>query len=206
MKKIFFFFASWLFAYQAHITDVNGDIAKIDVYVKKGVSAKVICSYLKEDIICANAISLGKKIKLLPYEELKNPAFATPYVLPKKGDLVIFAKNYDRILIIAPTQSEYLKAKELYKNATIISPDVLAAFIDEFNTKTVKDFAKEFDIGRVIFILDKLYEVDSQSMYVIKTKPFNASKYKKAFFTYYKKFDLEPFKWKIVNAKLQIKE
>ena len=199
-------FISILFAYEANIVEVNRDTAKIDKYVKKGISAIVICPYLNEEIICARAVSQGKSIKLEIYDNLKNPAFALPIVTPKKGDRVIFAKNYSRILIIAPDQDTYLKIKDCYKNATVISPDLLAANIEKFDKSSIIDFAKRFDIGRIIFALDRLYEVDAYSFYVIKSKDYKVPKYQKAFFTYFKKFDIKPFKWKIVNGKLIIKD
>ena len=175
-------------AYEVNILNVNNDIAIIDKYVKKGVSGVVICPYEDKKIICARAISFGKKAKLAIYDNLKNEAFALPIVYPKKGDKVIFAKDYNRVLIIAPNQVEYLKVKENYKNNLIISPDIFAPFVDEIPTKEeFINFAKEMDIGRYIFILDKIYEVDANSFYVVKKYGKNSTKYKEIFFTNYKK-------------------
>jgi len=179
-------------AYEVNILNVNNNIAIIDKYVKKGVSGVVICPYEDKKIICARAISFGKKAKLEIYDNLKNEAFALPVVYPKKGDKVIFAKDYNRVLIIAPNQVEYLKVKENYKNNLIISPDIFAPFVDEIPTKEeFINFAKEMDIGRYIFVLDKIYEVDANSFYVIKKYGKTNAKYKEIFFTNYKKEDIK---------------
>ena len=127
-------------AYEVKITGVNADVVTLDKYVKKGVSGVVLCPSEGKNIICARITAFGKKAKLSVYEELKNDAFALPNVFPKKGDTILLAKNYNRILIIAPNQLEYLKVKEKYKNATIISPDNFAAFVEEIPTQ--EDFVK----------------------------------------------------------------
>lgn len=179
-------------AYEVKILDVNNDFVIINKYVKKGVSGVVICPYEDKKIVCAKAISFGKKAKLEIYDNLKNEAFALPLVYPKKGDTIIFAKDYNRILIIAPNQVEYLKVKEKYKNSIIISPDIFASFVDEIPTKKeFINFAKEMDIGRYIFVLDKIYEVDANSFYIIKKYGKSNAKYKEIFFTNYKKEDIK---------------
>jgi len=179
-------------AYEVKILDVNNDFVIINKYVKKGVSGVVICPYEDKKIVCAKAISFGKKAKLKIYDNLKNEAFALPLVYPKKGDTIIFAKDYNRILIIAPNQVEYLKVKEKYKNSIIISPDIFAPFVDEIPTKKeFINFAKEMDIGRYIFVLDKIYEVDANSFYIIKKYGKSNAKYKEIFFTNYKKEDIK---------------
>jgi len=198
--RYLFLLISFLFAYEANILSVNKDIAVIDKYVKKGVSGVVVCKYLDKNIICARAISLGKKVKLTSYDNLKNSAFANPLVYIKKGDKVIFAKNYDRILIIAPNQEAYLKVKKIYKDFHIIPSDLLAVFNEEINLKTLKEFTKIYDVGRFIFVADKIYEVDANSFNVVFIKKFQ--NYKKGFFTYYKTFKLD---WRIKNGHLIIK-
>ena len=185
---LFFLIFLSLNAYDVKILDTNSNIAFINKYVEKGISGVVICPYENKKIICAKAIFFGKKVKLEVYDNLKNKAFAVPIVYPKKGDKIIFAKNYNRVLIIAPNQREYLKVRENYQNNTIISPDIFASFIDEIPTKEeFIDFAKEMDIGRYIFVLDKIYEVDANSFYIIKKFGKNNAKYKEIFFTNYKK-------------------
>ena len=167
MKYLIVLVATFLFAFEVKINsiDLKNKEVTLNEYVKKGVSGVVICKYLKTPIICARAVSFGKKTKLFVYDDLKNDAFAKPVVLPKKGDKIIFAKDYSRILIIAPNQNVYLKLKNIYKNNAIISPDVLASFLDDVNIKSLREFAKEFNIGRYIIALDKVYEVDSYSFY-----------------------------------------
>jgi hypothetical protein len=197
MRIIFVLFLA-VFAFakiEANIINVYGDRVLMDKNIKRGVSGVVICKYLNEDIICARAVADGNKAYLYPYSELKNRAFALPVVLPKKGDKIVFAKDYNRIMIFAPNQEVYLKVKNLYKSNVIISPDVFAAFLDDKVTK--KDFinfAKSMDIGRYIFVIgNKIYETDAKSLYVVNEKNLNVNaKYQKAFFTYFKNFDIKP--------------
>ncbi len=175
-----------------NITEVNGLRIKLDKPVQKGTSGVVLCPYQKEEIICANALSFGNYAKLYPYENLKNDAFALPLVYPKKGDKVIFGKNYSRIMIIAPNQIVYLKLKNRFKNFTVIPIDVFAAFLDNLPVKReFINFAKKMDIGLYIFALDKLYYVDAESFYVINSEDYNfPKKFKLPFFSSYN-FDIK---------------
>jgi len=178
--------------YEVTITDVSGDVVTVDKYVKKGVSGVVLCPYGGKKIICAKTVSYGKKAKLEIYDNLKKDAFALPAVFPEKGDKILLAKNYNRILIIAPNQYLYLKTKEKYKNAVIISPDIFANFLEEIPTKDeFVNFAKKMDIGRYVFVLDKIYEVDAESFYAVKKYGKNTQKFKEVFFTTYPKFDIK---------------
>ena len=197
MRIIFvLFLAVFSFAkIESEIISVNKNVALIDKNIKRGVSGVVICKYLNEDIICARAVADGNRAYLYLYSELKNDAFALPVILPKKNDKIVFAKDYNRIMIIAPNQEVYLKIKNMYKSSVIISPDVFAAFLDDKITK--KDFinfAKKLNIGRYIFTIEnKLYEVDAKTLYVIDEKNLNVvAKYQKAFFTYFNNFDIKP--------------
>jgi hypothetical protein len=194
MKRwIVLFLGVLSFAYEANIVKVEGRVAFLDRYVEKGVSGIVICPYMKKEIICARAIAFGTKAKLYYYSVLKNKAFALPLVYPKPGDKLIVAKNYNRIMIIAPTQTDYLKIKNMYKQNVILSPDLLATFGDDFTRSEFINLAKNYDIGRYIFAIgNKLYEVDALSFYVIREKTFKAHPYKKAFFTYLRNFDIAP--------------
>jgi hypothetical protein len=182
----------YAFGMEANIENVNKNIVTLNKPVTKGVSGVVLCPYEGKEIICARAVSLGKKAELKIYDNLKNDAFALPVVSPKKGDKIIFGKNYDRILIIAPNQEEYLKVKNRYKNATVISSDNFAAVIDDIPTKKdFVNFAKKLDIGRIVFVLDKIYEVDAYSFYAVKKYGNVSAKYNKIFFTTYPDFDLQ---------------
>jgi len=179
-------------AYIVTITDVNGLEVKLANSIKKGVSGVVLCPYEKENIICAKAVSYGNYAKLYPYTSLKNDAFALPLVYPKKGDKIIFGKNYGRIMIIAPNQTIYLKLKEKYKNLTVIPIDTFAAFLDDLPTKkNFVNFAKKMDIGLYIFVLDKIYLVDSYSFMPIDVEklPFSFKNFQKPFYSSYK-FDI----------------
>jgi len=179
------------FSMETNIVNVKKDFIFVNQKVKKGTSGIVLCPYNNEKIICARCISLGdKKAKLYVYKNLKNPAFALPLVYPKKGDKVIFGKNYNRIVIIAPNQEIYLKLKEKYQNNFIIIPiDVFGAFLDDIPTK--KDFisfARKMDIGFFVFALDKIYFVDGESFYMINSKNYDFKvnlKFKKPFYSSY---------------------
>ena len=192
MRWLYFVLAAVLLnGYEVTITGINGNIVSLDKYVKKGVSGVVLCPYENKKIICAKAVTFGKKAKLEIYDNLKNEAFALPVILPKKGDKIILAKNYNRIMIIAPNQYLYLKTKEKFKNAVIISPDIFANFLEEIPTKNeFINFAKKMDIGRYVFVLDRVYEVDADSFYAIKKYGKNTQKFKEIFFTTYPKFDI----------------
>ena len=176
----------------ARITDVNGLKITLDKPVQKGVSGVVLCPYQNEEIICAKTVSFGDYAKLYVYDNLKNDAFGLPLVYPKKGDKVIFGKNYSRVMIIAPNQTVYLKLKERFKNFTIIPIDVFAAFLDDLPTKeNFINFTNKMDIGLYIFALDKLYYIDAESFYVINKEDYNfPKKFKIPFFSSYK-FDIK---------------
>ncbi len=175
------------------ITSVNGNIISTQANLKKGISGIVLCPYEKENIICARCISAGgDKAVLYSYKKLHNDAFALPLVLPKKGDKVVFGKNYKRIMIIAPNQETYLKLKKRFSSFTIIPADVFAVFLEDMPTKAdFIDFAKKMDIGMYVFALDKLYEVDALSLYAINQEDFDVEgKFKLPFYTSYP-FDLD---------------
>jgi len=186
LRFFILFIGVLLFAGEALIVKVNKNSALLDKKIQKGVSGYVICPYMEKEIICARAVAFGEEAKFYPYKVLKNDAFALPVVVPKSGDKIIFGKDYDRILIIAPNQDSYLRVKNMYKKSIVVSPDVLAAFMDdELPTKEeLKKFAAEFNIGKYIFVLDNIYEVDSFSFYAIKKKPFEEVEYKLPFFNY----------------------
>ncbi len=199
MRIIILFFAAVLsFGFDVKVTKVEGTKIYLSEYVQKGLSGIVLCPYMNQEIICARAVSNGNTAKLYVYAELKNDAFALPLVYPKAGDKAVFGKNYNRIMIIAPTQEEYLKIKERYKGNVIISPDVLAAFLgDEVKRDDFINFAKKMDLGRYIFVLkDGIYEVDAISFYLLNKKKFKGESFNKAFFTYARNIDIKPVNYK----------
>ena len=188
--------AVFLFAngIETKIVNVNKNQILLDKDIKKGINGIVLCPYENNEIICARAVSLGnKKALLYSYKALKNEAFALPIVFPKKGNKVLFAKDYSRIMIIALNQTSYLKTKEKYSKNTIIPVDVFGAFLNKKPTK--KDFikfAKKMNIGRFIFVLDKIYEVDALSLETINAykNPYKKGKFKLPFFTSYNDYDI----------------
>ncbi|WP_024788324.1 MULTISPECIES: plasminogen-binding N-terminal domain-containing protein [unclassified Lebetimonas] len=195
MKRILILFVliSSLMGYEVTIKSIQNDKISVDKYVKKGVSGIVLCPYENKNIICAKATLFGTEGKLSVYDNLENDSFALPVAIPKPGDKIILAKNYNRIMIIAPNQQSYLKAKELFKNKTLISPDIFATFLEENPTRDdFINFAKKMDIGLYAFVLDKIYLVDSYSFYAIKE--FSAEKnykYTEPFFVTYPNFHIE---------------
>ncbi|WP_456480238.1 plasminogen-binding N-terminal domain-containing protein [Nautilia sp.] len=192
MRWLFLVLAAVLLSgYEVKVKNVNGNTVNLDGYVKKGVSGVVMCPYEGKEIICARAVSLGNSAKLYVYDDLKNNAFALPLVHVKKGDRIIFEKDYDRVLIIAPNQETYLKTREKYKNFTVVNPDVFAVFLKEVPTKKdFVNFAKKLNIGRIVFVLDKIYETDAFSFYAVKKYGRNGVKYKGVFFTTYPKLGI----------------
>ena len=194
MRFLILFVGIYLFSFQTQIVDVKKDIISLENSVKRGVSGIVLCPYEEKKIICASCVSLGnKKAKLKVYDNLKNEAFALPVVYPKKGDEVIFAKDYERVLIIAPNQIAYLKLKEKFKDKIIIPVDTFAAFLDDLpKREDFIDFAKKMDIGLILFALDKLYFVDANSFYVVNEKKldFKPKSFKLPFYSSYN-FDIK---------------
>jgi hypothetical protein len=138
----------------------------------------------------AKAISLGERnIKYLPLVKLKNTALATPKVMPKKGDKIIFGLYNFRGLIIAPNQNLYISTKLKYPNINFISSDIFATY---FTTKPTKqdfiEFCNDYNVGIIDFILDKEYIVDCNSFYILSKNNSNTAKYNKPFFATYTKF------------------
>jgi hypothetical protein len=177
--------------YEVTIKNIQNDEIVVDKYVKKGVSGIVLCPYENKEIICARAVMFGTKGKLSVYDNLENDSFALPIVTPKIGNKIILAKDYNRVMIIAPNQDSYIKTKNLFKNKIFISPDIFATFLDEIPTKEdFVNFAKKLDIGLYIFVLDKIYLVDAYSFYAVKEYPLkeNYNKYNKPFFVTYNRF------------------
>ena len=177
------------------ILNVNKTEISVNATLKKGINGVVLCPYKNNKIICARAVSLGgDEVLLYSYKALKNDAFALPLVFPKKGDEVLFGKDYSRIMIIAPNQTDYLKTKEKYSKNTIIPVDVFGAFLEGKPTKRdFINFAKKMNIGRYIFVLDKIYEVDALSLQVINSykNPYKNNKFKLPFFTSYNDYDIK---------------
>ena len=185
-------FAVLLNGFEVNIKEVNGDKIYLDKYVRKGKSGYVICPYDNTNTICARAVSFGNYAKLYVYDDLKNDAFALPDVKPEKGNKVIFGKDDSRIMIIAPNQNVYLKVMDMYKNCTVISTDLFVPYIEEKPAeKDFISFAKKMNIGKIVFVLDKIYEVDPYSFYVLKKFGQNSAKYEKIFFTTYPNFDIK---------------
>ena len=194
MRFLIFFISVLLFAKTTQIVNIDNDVIMLKDNIKKGESGIVLCPYENKKIICASVISIGnKKAKLSVYDNLQNEAFALPIVYPKVNDEVIFGKNYDRVVIIAPNQFTYLSLKDKFKNFTIIPIDTFAAFLEDLpEKKDFLEFAKKMDIGLYIFALDKLYFVDAKSFYVVNKEKFLllAKKFKLPFYSSYN-FDIK---------------
>jgi hypothetical protein len=183
-----------LFAYEVKIKNIQNDEIRVDKYVKKGVSGIVLCSFENREIICARAVLFGTKGKLEIYDNLKNDSFALPIVTPKVGDKIILAKDYNRIMIIAPNQDAYLRVKNFLKNKIVVSTDIFVTFLDEIPTKEdFVNFAKKLDIGLYAFVIrNKLYLVDAYSFYVIKKYSLNKNyNFNTPFFVTYNNFQME---------------
>ena len=179
MRIIFvLFLAMYLFSFETKIVDIKKNIITIKDNIKRGVSGIVLCPYENKEIICASCVSVGnKKAKLEIYDNLENKAFALPIVYPKPKDKVIFKKNYDRIVIIAPNQFSYLRVKDEFKNFVVVPVDVFAAFLKDIpSKKDFINFAKQMDIGLYIFVLDELYVVDANSFYVLSKRKIDIPK------------------------------
>jgi len=166
--------------------------------IEKGLTGYVI----HNDKVIAIALSLGKgNIKYIPFTTLKNDAVATPIIMPKANDNIIFGLYNKRGLIIAPNQKVYIETMQKHPNIKYISSDLFATYVNTKPTiKTFQNFCKDTKIGVLDFVLDKEYIVDCQSMYILAKYNIIAHKYRNAFFSSYKKlkngfFESNPDNW-----------
>ena len=193
MKKLLLLFiAIYLFGFNSDkisttILTTSKYHAIIDTKVPAGMTGYV----MHNDMMIAKAVSLGKgNVKYLPLVKLKNEALATPKIMPKKDDTIIFGLYNNRGLILAPNQDTYIKTVSKYPNINFINSDIFANY---FTTKPDIDdfhkFCRDFNVGFVDFILDKEYIVDCESFVVLEKKPIQkVIPYKHPFFTNYEKF------------------
>ncbi len=195
MRTVFIlliFLSLYAHQFSTKIISVSNNVITTEANLKKGISGIVLCPYEKQEIICARCVSAGKnKAVLYSYKKLKNTSFALPVVFPKKGDLAVFGKNYQRIAIIAPNQEIYLKLKQKFNHFTIIPVDTFGAFLDDIPTiNNFINFAKKMDVGMYVFALDKLYIVDALTFYTYAKEDYEKSgNFKLPFYTSYN-FDL----------------
>jgi hypothetical protein len=191
MRFIFLFISVLLFAFDSNqikttILVSTNRHAIVDKKIQKGLSGYVI----HNNMIIAKALALGEgNIKYLPLVKLKNQALATPKIMPKKGDSIIFGLYNFRGLIIAPNQNIYLSTKIKYPNITFINSDIFATY---FTTKPQKEdffsFCRDYNVGIIDFILDKEYIVDCESFAILESHKSKVAKYTKPFFATYSKF------------------
>ena len=169
----------------------------IDKNISKGLTGYVI----QNNKIIAKVVSLGsKKVKYLPFKKLENKGLATPQLIVKRGDKIIFGLYNFRGLIIAPNQQQYLKIKNSYPNMEWINSDIFATYFENKPTKeNFQQFCNTYNVGIIDFLLDKEYIVDCQSFTILQTKNIKKEKYKKPFFCSYDKFPTSLFSTTIKN-------
>lgn len=181
-----------LFAFNPNYTNTEiltttSKSATIDKNIQNGLTGYVI----HNNMIIAKAVSIGDdNVKYLPFKALKNDALASPKVMPKKGDKIIFGLYNKRGLIIAPNQNSYIKTQNNHPNIKWISSDLFASYFENKPTKeNFKNFCSDIKVGIIDFILDKEYIVDCESMTILETNDIKYSTdYKKPFFCSYDKF------------------
>jgi hypothetical protein len=163
-----------------------------DINIQKGLTGYVI----HDNKIIAMAQSLGKgKVKYIPFDSLKNNALATPIIMPKKDDKIIFGLYNKRSLVIAPNQEMYIETIKKHPNIKYVSSDLFSTYVDTTpNKKTFQNFCKDIKIGIIDFVLDKEYIVDCQSMHVLAKYTIIPKKYKRVFFSSYTKLTNSFFK------------
>lgn len=144
----------------------------------------------QNSMIIAKALSLGDgHIKYLPFTALKNEALATPKVMPKKDDNIIFGLYNKRALIISPNQDSYIQTQNRHPNINWISSDIFASYFENKpTTQDFQNFCSDVNVGVIDFVLDKEYIVDCQSMNVLEINKIKPAKYSKPFFCSYNKF------------------
>jgi len=197
--SIFIAFIS-LFAFnpiKTTIITTTHTTATIDKDIKPGMTGYVI----HNNMMIAKAISMGHNtIKYLPLKKLKNPALATPDVMPKTDDTVIFGLYNKRALIVAPNQNIYINTQKSYPQTTFISSDVFATYFETKPTKQdFQKFCNDFNVGLIYFILDKQYTVDCNTFVVLNEKNTTTAKYKRAMFVNYSKLENSMFSSKPKN-------
>ena len=199
MKKIILllYFTTFLFSFEitpitSTIVSITKNRAKIDKEIEKGVSGYII----DKNQIIGKVISNGdKSVTFLPFTKLKNSGLATPIIIPKIGNKIIFKLYYDRALIIAPTQNLYLKTKKNYPNINFLSSDLFASyFATKPNKKEFQQFCKTFNVGIIIFNLDRQFIVDCESFQILDSKFIKSEKFSKPFFVNYDKFNTTLFR------------
>lgn len=174
-------------------------IGVIDKKLPAGLSGEVI----QEGIIIAKAYSLGgNKVQYAPYETLRNDAFATPILYPKKEDKIVFNRYAHRGLIIAPSQEKYNEVEAKHPEVTWIHSDVFASSITRKPSKeNFQEFCNSYNIGIIYFVLDKEYVVNCDNFTVIKSFPnAHPTPYTTPFYSAYTKrkvgtFDSTPADW-----------
>lgn len=115
------------------------------------------------------------KLIFKPFNGVKNDAFPTAELTPKRGDEVLLRDHYDRALLIAPSQELYRKIVDTYKNTNWTHPDLFASELVKHGTirptrNDFRDFCNAYAVGLVYFINGTRGELrDCMSFAVLKT-------------------------------------
>lgn len=146
------------------LLDTDGSTATIfNNDIKAGESGIVIRWFdSQHSAIMANAVvteTEGDKVQLafISYDALGQSAFPVPKLLPRKNDIVILRRFYDRALLIAPNQSIYQKITRSYDTISWIHPDLFASYLVNLGSavpvkRHFQGFCRSYNIGIVYFV------------------------------------------------------
>jgi len=112
-------------------------------------------------------------LKIDDFTTLQSDALPKLTYQPQKGDIAQLALNYDRALIIAPTEEIYYRLNKSIPSTSLIHPDIFTALLSANGHPTplkedFEEFRKSMQIGLLFLYLDKkLYTLDAKSFKIL---------------------------------------
>jgi len=103
---------------------------------------------------------------------------------PQKGDIAQLALNYNRAIVIAPTEEVFYTITKSIPSTTLIHPDIFASLLSANGHPTplkedFEDLRKSMQLGLIFIYIDqKLYTLDAKSFKIlyINDAPLQESK------------------------------
>lgn len=191
MRKILcvFAFVALFFGFsQAQTTDaVIEKVSRNFIYVRAEkvpqdtFSGVIVRDFGPSKSIIAKANVVAKedefiKFRIVDLKILEQNALPKTDVSVKAGDKIIFNYLYDRGLIIAPSEADYERTKELYPHIKFSHPDLLGAYLIRAyqvapQRSTFEKFCSDNALGVVAFVLrDRIRLVDCYDFLLIDEK------------------------------------
>ncbi len=148
----------------SRLSHVDGQTAIAQgVHLPTGVSGIVIHHYdqthaaIVSSAFVIGDTTAGAKLKLLPYQGLRQPKLPTIKTHPADGDTVILGYLYDRVAPIVPNEKSFELARQTFRNLTLIHPDLIAAELAKDKTPIpdkahLQQACEKFSLGLVMFM------------------------------------------------------